>query len=79
MSSASWLTVMPVSSSIAAQESTIVTFIVIEASLTSGTYSTTVVITPTLGTAETVMVVLEVIQTVTTPTLFGESLSSGVV
>jgi len=61
VSSPSWLSVVPVSGSIAPQESIIVTFVVDVASLTPGTSSTTAIITPTSGTAETVAVVLEVI------------------
>ena len=61
VSSPSWLSVVPVSGSIAPQESIIVTFVVDAASLTPGTYSATVVITPTSGTAETVAVLLEVL------------------
>ena len=65
MSSPSWLTVVPASGTIAPQVATIVTFVVDVASLTPGTYSATVVITPTPGTAETVAVELEV----TAPTM----------
>ncbi len=60
VSSPSWLTVIPGSGSIAPQESIIVTFVVDVASLTPGVYSTTAIITPTSGMAETVAVIVEV-------------------